>query len=138
MPRDAVQYWCDMLDEDLAHPSSRSHALPVDTQILTAFEFYSSGSFQWVVGNAEGMSKSTVSRTIESVTNALCRITPQFIAFDTDARKLLQSKVQFSKIAAFPNVVGAVDGTHIPILSPSAHEEAYVNRKVAIIKFNGG
>jgi len=125
-----------MLDEDLAHLSSRSHALPVDTQILAAFEFYSSGSFQWVVGNAEGMSKSTVSRTIESVTNSLCRVAPRYISFDTDPRKLLQDKLEFSKIAAFPNVVGAVDGTHIPILSPSAHEKAYVNRKVPIIQSN--
>ena len=32
-------------------------------------------------------------------------------------------------IAGFPNVVGAVDGTHIRIQAPTQNEDDYVNRK---------
>ena len=32
-------------------------------------------------------------------------------------------------IAGFPNVIGCVDGTHIPIIAPSVDEVDYVNRK---------
>nr|XP_034334755.1 putative nuclease HARBI1 [Crassostrea gigas] len=35
----------------------------------------------------------------------------------------------FSDIAGFPNVIGAIDGTHIRIKSPSLDEHLYVNRK---------
>jgi hypothetical protein len=35
----------------------------------------------------------------------------------------------FRDIANFPNVVGAIDGTHIRIRVPSADENFYVNRK---------
>lgn len=29
----------------------------------------------------------------------------------------------------FPNVIGAIDGSHIPIMAPSEHENVFVNRK---------
>jgi len=35
----------------------------------------------------------------------------------------------FREIAGFPLVIGAIDGTHIPLLAPSEEENAYVNRK---------
>jgi hypothetical protein len=40
MPRIAIQYWCDTLKDDLSRPTGRSHALPLDTQLLTALSFY--------------------------------------------------------------------------------------------------
>jgi hypothetical protein len=38
-------------------------------------------------------------------------------------------KEKFFELGGFPNVVGLVDGTHVRIIAPSVHEEAYVNRK---------
>lgn len=35
----------------------------------------------------------------------------------------------FYQLACFPGIVGAVDGTHVRIQAPSAHEVAFVNRK---------
>ena len=128
MPRPAVQFWCDALQHDLSHPTHRSHAQPVDTQVLTILSFYSSRGFQWVVGNATGLTKASVSRTVESVTNAICRRVGQHIRFPTN--NLVGKKAKFAAIAGFPNVIGAIDCTHIPILAPSDHEDAYVNRKV--------
>ncbi|XP_069131666.1 putative nuclease HARBI1 [Argopecten irradians] len=40
-----------------------------------------------------------------------------------------RTKEAFYDIAQFPNVVGAVDGTLIPIISPSRDEHVYVCRK---------
>ena len=33
------------------------------------------------------------------------------------------------KIAQFPGIVGCVDGSHIPIITPKENEFVYVNRK---------
>ena len=41
----------------------------------------------------------------------------------------IRKKVEFRKIAGFPKVVGAIDGTHIRILRPREFEVEYVNRK---------
>ena len=38
-------------------------------------------------------------------------------------------KQNFFKIAGFPSVIAAIDGTHIRIIAPHEHEEQYVNRK---------
>ena len=35
----------------------------------------------------------------------------------------------FKDVANMPNVIGAVDGTHVRIQAPSEEEWAYVNRK---------
>lgn len=37
--------------------------------------------------------------------------------------------MDFFNIAGFPNVIGAIDGTHIGIQAPSTHEPLFVNRK---------
>uniref|UniRef100_A0A671LQA6 DDE Tnp4 domain-containing protein n=1 Tax=Sinocyclocheilus anshuiensis TaxID=1608454 RepID=A0A671LQA6_9TELE len=38
-------------------------------------------------------------------------------------------KMDFFNISGFPNVIGAIDGTHIRIKAPSTHEPLFVNRK---------
>ena len=44
-------------------------------------------------------------------------------------RDLNTSKQQFYAEANFPGVVGAIDGTHIPIIAPNENEHLYVGRK---------
>ncbi|KAM4592384.1 putative nuclease HARBI1 [Odontesthes bonariensis] len=52
-----------------------------------------------------------------------------FISFPGH-RRLCDIKEEFYRIAGFPNVIGAVDCTHIKIKSPSGgHEGDFVNRK---------
>lgn len=36
---------------------------------------------------------------------------------------------EFGRINGFPRVIGAIDGTHIPIKGPAIEEPIYVNRK---------
>lgn len=40
-----------------------------------------------------------------------------------------ESKRAFQNVCGFPNVLGAIDGTHISITAPKDHPEAYINRK---------
>ena len=70
-PRSAVRELCDMVKDDIERPTSRSKAIPVDTQVLAAMQFYASGSFQWVVGRSCGLSQSSVSLAVDDVTKAL-------------------------------------------------------------------
>ena len=42
---------------------------------------------------------------------------------------MLQIKEKFHDLAGFPNIIGLIDGTHVRIIAPTEHEEAYVNRK---------
>jgi len=128
-PRNAVNELCLMIKDDIEHPTGRSHAISAETQVLAALQFYATGSFQWVIGRSCGLSQSSVSLAINSVTNALVKRATEFICFPTDQQTLFTNKLSFHAIAGFPNVIGAIDCTHIAIKSPTANEEAYVNRK---------
>ena len=89
-PRSAVERICTLLHADLSHPTTRSNALPVDTQVLAALQFYATGSFQWMLGRSCGVSQSSVSLTIDSVTQALARYATAFISFATDRAAICQ------------------------------------------------
>jgi len=41
----------------------------------------------------------------------------------------MSNKLVFHATAGFPNVVAAIDCTHMTIKSPSVHKERFVNRK---------
>ena len=115
LPRPAIIYLADMLSNDLKRKTRRSSPLPVVTQIMAALRFFASGSFQMVVGGTLGVSQSSVSRVVRDVSNALCRRVRQFKKFPTTDAECITGKQQFFNIAGFPNVLGAVDGTHIAI-----------------------
>ena len=123
-PRHAVESICTLLYADLCHSTTRSNALPVDTQVLAALQFYATGSFQWMLGRSCGVSQSSVSLIIDGVTEALVKHAPAYINFATDRPAIRQQKLAFHEVAGFPNVVGAIDCTHVAIKSPSIHEEA--------------
>ena len=125
MPKTAVRELCTMMEPNLSRRTDRAHALTPEIQILTALEFYASGSFQWMTGNSVGLSQSSASRAIEAVTNELSALAPTFISFVPEGGNMRERdrererKMKFSAISEFPNVVGCIDCTHIRILSPS-------------------
>jgi hypothetical protein len=107
----------------------RSRAFPVSLQIMMVLRFYATGSFQLVNADVHNISRSSVSRVIWDVTSCLVSVCQQYIAMPTDPANLQNIMQGFHNIANFPNVVGAIDGTHIRIKTPSIDEHFYVNRK---------
>lgn len=117
------------IQNQLERPTQRSHAIPVETQLKMALRFYASGSFFEVIGDTFGYHKSTVSRCIHSVTDALVEKAPEYIVWPSTPVERQRIVNGFYSIAGFPSVIGAVDGTHVRIQAPVENEFAYVNRK---------
>ncbi|KAJ8278362.1 hypothetical protein GJAV_G00086800 [Gymnothorax javanicus] len=127
--RDSVRYLCSLLGKKLQHRTVRSHALSIPQMVCIGLRFFASGMFLYAVGDAENLSKATVYRTIRAVCLALKDVLHIFVTFPGH-RRIRYIKEDFYKIAAFPNVIGALDCTHIRIVRPSgAHEGDFVNRK---------
>ena len=83
-----------------------------------------------VTGDTIGISNGSLSTVIHSVAKALCRRVRQFIKFPESNDELAKTKQGFYVLKEFPNVIGAIDGTHVEILAPSKDIEVdYVNRK---------
>ncbi|KAK0136438.1 putative nuclease HARBI1 [Merluccius polli] len=128
-PRAVLLEICTELGPGLERQTARSHALPVPIQVLTTLGFLATGSFQRELADRSGMSQGALSRAIPAVLNGIIRISARYIRFPYDAVNQAHIKAQFAEIAGFPNVIGAIDCTHIAIKAPSEGEYAYVNRK---------
>ena len=126
--RDSINYLADLLSDDLARNTARNHALSPLVQVLVALRFFASGSFLEVIGDTFGLPKSTVSRCITAVSQALVRRQHMFIVWPDEDRKTKIKQAFFAK-NGFPGVIGCIDCTHIRIQAPRINENDFVNRK---------
>ena len=116
-PRAILLELCTELGRSLERETARSHTLPVPIQVLTTFGFLATGAFQRELADRSGMSQSALSRTIPSVLNAIIRISARYIQFPYGVGvNQANIKAQFAVIAGLPNVIGAIDCTHIAIM----------------------
>jgi hypothetical protein len=94
-------------------------------QVLTALRYLAKGDFYSEVSDLHGISPSSTSRIIWRVIDALPSL--HNINFPLEGDHIIKTKQSFFKIAGLPNVLGAVDGTLIPIYNST--ETMYVCRK---------
>lgn len=128
-PRHEIINMVQELEPLLQRKTSRSHAIPVITQILATLRFLASGSFQNVVGDTSGLSQPSMSNIITSVTNILSEKSLNEIKMPAGVIQLQQGMRDFHALAGFPSVIGAIDCSHIPIKAPMDDEAIFVNRK---------
>jgi hypothetical protein len=118
------------LFNDLKRSTQRSQSLPVVIQVCTALRFYSQGAFFRATGDCINVSKSSQSRCVYNISKALSLKVNQFVKFPKTENELSSMKHGFYAIKQMPNVIGAIDGTHIEIMTPKKDIESdYVNRK---------
>lgn len=65
-----------------------------------------------------GMHLSTVSRIVLRVSEAIARLYKNMIHLPTTEQEIKSAQQAFFRVAQFPRVIGAIDCTHIKILSP--------------------
>ena len=127
--RDSVDYIVDQVRDELDPVRTTNHAFDARTKVLLTLRVLATGGFQFLCGNAEGMSQPSVHRHFNATIDALANLLPRYVNFPTDAQSLRNVSKGFYSFAGFPNVVGCVDGTQIPIFRPNERPEQYVNRK---------
>lgn len=85
---------------------------------LITLRVYATGGMLRTIGDVYGVSTSTVSKVVAVVTYNLARLGKKFITFPNTPGELLKCKQDFYDIAKFPQVVAALDCTHVKIVSP--------------------
>ncbi|XP_059377162.1 putative nuclease HARBI1 [Carassius carassius] len=127
--REGIAYICRLLSPHIANSTGRNKALTVPQTVCIAHRFFASGTFLYTVGDAGNISKASVCRSVRIVYRSLKKLLNVFITFPGH-RAIHIPKQAFYGIAAFPNVIGALDFTHVRIKRPSGpHEADFVNRK---------
>ena len=119
----------DRLDEDLAPNTQRNKALPTSLQVFVTLRVLATGSFQETVGDVHGVSKPTTSRKMHVVCRSIATNFRDKIKFPETQVERLAAKTAFNDVANFPNILGAIDGSLIPIKAPKQEEHLYVSRK---------
>ncbi|XP_030058307.1 putative nuclease HARBI1 [Microcaecilia unicolor] len=130
LSRTAIYELYQEIREDIDPTTARSHAVPGIVKLLTVLQFLATGTFQHVLGGNSGVDQSTVSRHLTQVLRALKKCVRKHIAFPMGVEEHRKIKTGFFKIAGMPNVLGAIDCTHVAFTPPSDQEMQYRNRKM--------
>ncbi|XP_054746614.1 putative nuclease HARBI1 [Anastrepha obliqua] len=114
----------------------RSSRIPFELRFVSVLYFLANGSYQSVIGNCHfsAMSQPSVSRCIEQICKMVVEHKHFEISFPNEAEHYNSIKRGFHNKFGIKGVIGAIDCTHIAILSPQSliagvvpHE--YMNRK---------
>jgi hypothetical protein len=97
----------------------RSSSISVDMQLLIALAFCASGTFEWGFSSSYSVTQPTESCIVSIVSEVLCSMASTFIQFPSDAAELRALKQRFNGLAGMPSVIGAIDGSQIPIKTSS-------------------
>nr|XP_034339477.1 putative nuclease HARBI1 [Crassostrea gigas] len=128
-PRRTIVDFIQQVDRRLSRPTNRSHPLPVSSMVLATLRVLSKGDFQSEAADIHGISQPSFSRMFMGVVDAL-NASLDNIIFPMGQEEILRTKEEFLRVANFPNVVGAIDGTLIPIIGMTGDDEhVFVCRK---------
>lgn len=84
-------------------------------QLLLTLRFYATGNILLSVGDFMGVSKSSASRIVQRVSQAIASLRPQYINMYGTNQEMEAACEDFYRIARFPKCIGAIDCTLIKI-----------------------
>ena len=118
---------CAALHPNIGHQNYKGAALPTTLQVCLSLNYFATGTFQNQVAKLIRVDQSTASRSIWKFIQGINQNFKNEIKFPTDIEKL---KREFFQIAGIPRIIGAIDGSHIPIQRPPLRyfPEEYINR----------
>ncbi|CAH2088831.1 unnamed protein product [Euphydryas editha] len=118
------------IEDEIKFDTEKNLAVKPIDQVLATHQYYGSGSFMRYVGDMSGLHKSTVCRIIHRVTRSIAQLRPSYMNTPPNNDERMAVATDFYKISRFPKVLGAIDCTHIQILSPGGENaEDFRNRK---------
>ena len=131
MSRESFLVLCQQLEEHLIKRNTRFRkAVSVQEQVALTLYYLSDEGRLRKTANAFGLGKSTVSAIIRRVCKVITvHLTSKYIKFPKTKEEVEESSSLFYAKHGFPQCIGAIDGTHVPIKQPSENSTDYINRK---------
>ncbi|XP_015754161.1 PREDICTED: putative nuclease HARBI1 [Acropora digitifera] len=104
-------------------------AIPLSKRAAVGLWRLATGDSYRSCGLMFGIAKSTAVGVCRDFVQALCQLKEQFIKFPNTPTTVREKIQGFREKSNFPNVVGAIDGTHMYIKAPKVNHKDYFNRK---------
>ncbi|KAJ1136284.1 hypothetical protein NDU88_002701 [Pleurodeles waltl] len=118
LDRATIHELCAQLEPDLMSAIRHPTGIPPLVQVLSVLHFLASGSFQTTVAIASGMSQPMFSNVVSRVLSALLKHMRSYIVFP-QVEDLPTLKGDFYALGHIPNIIGAIDGTHVALVPPA-------------------
>ncbi|XP_040275584.1 protein ANTAGONIST OF LIKE HETEROCHROMATIN PROTEIN 1-like [Bufo bufo] len=130
MSKETFGYLCAKLSPAMEKQSTNFRAsLPVRKRVVIALWKLATNSEYRSIGHLFGVSKSTVCRCVQDFCKAVCTLLAPEIVHFPDSEKLKDMANYFEDRWGLPQCVGAIDGSHLPIIAPQVYHTDYFNRK---------
>ncbi|KAJ1149701.1 hypothetical protein NDU88_002506 [Pleurodeles waltl] len=126
-----IQELCAQLESDLMSAIRHPTGISPQVQVLSALHFLDSGSFQTTVAIASGMSPAMFSIVLSRVLSALLKHMQSYIVFP-QVEDLPTVKGDFYALGHIPNIIGAIDGTHVALVPPAGVNRCTETGRVTI------
>jgi len=128
--KETVDYICQLVGPDLSRQNTRfRRAVALNKCVAIALWRLGTGNSYRTTGITFRQGKVTVIKICENFMEALIHRKDDFIRFPDDPLDVALAMRRGESLAGFPDVVGAIDGSHITIKTPQVNHEDYFNRK---------
>ncbi|XP_043927058.1 putative nuclease HARBI1 isoform X2 [Protopterus annectens] len=128
--RGTMQELVEMCRPHMQSRGMRGIPISVDTKVCVALRILATGTFQRRTGDTVGVSQASASRILHQFLDAVLLHAEEHMWFPRTMEDRNNTMQEFYEIAHFPEVLGAVDCTHIAIKAPPGEQgQRYINRK---------
>lgn len=128
--RPTFEYICDLVRGDLQKNATRMRQpVTVEERVGLSLWRLATGNSYRTCGLQFGLGKSTAKCICKEFEEAMVFLKNRFIVFPTTRDEIEQKMQDFKDKYGIPQIVGAVDGSHIEINAPPNNHEDYFNRK---------
>lgn len=130
MKKSTFQYICEKVKIEMS-PKRKTvrDPIPLEKRVAIAIFKMASVCEYRVVANLFGVHKTTVAKYVKLFCDAVVKVLlPEYVHMPNEDEAKNIAKM-FEKISKLPQVIGSIDGTHIPITPPSEGYRDFINRK---------
>ena len=130
MTRATFEQLCDILRANLTKRDTRMRkAWPVEWRVAVAIWRLATGDTYRSSGLQFGMGEATAFKCCVEFETVLGNLKNKYIRFPFYDGEVQEAMDRFEELYKFPQIVGAIDGSHIEIKAPPVNHEDYFNRK---------
>ena len=95
----------------------RNDSLNLETRVAIALYFLKDEGSYRMTANTFGCAISTVSKVLKEICSIISqKLGPMFIVFPSTENEVKEAASRFEAKFDFPQAIGCIDGTHIPII----------------------
>ena len=122
------EYLCSILAPDLLRQdTSMRLVIPVQVKVAVSISRLATGNPMQCIADLYRIGLSSSQLVVSQFCNAIKKLLTKFISWPSHIMERYAQ--EFEDLHHMPYVVGAVDGSHIPIIAHRLHAPDYYNRK---------